>query len=289
MCAGPSLDHLICPKRPAPVHFPTRGSSPVLLSGGLGPGHPFGTDYGDPVGGGACRHGEAKPPDAPRPDSADVPIPAPGHAAALVQPLNPDPNVPGVHRSVVEHAPTHRLQARNRLIYLPSYPQGRSSHRLLSLACRWVQGQEAHESEVPHQSRRHVHHSRAGSDESRDGLVRCDPRSPPATGQATPQAPSPVLFPRSPVSAKAVPGSGPLSSRSSAASTFSLSRRLTSASGTTAALGRDSTIGACLCLANSEPDGRRGRARSSRSRPPWARMVARSITCWSSRTLPGQS
>jgi len=180
----------------------------VLLSGGLGPGHPFGTDYGDPVGGGACRHGEAKPPDAPRPDSADVPIPAPGHAAALVQPLNPDPNVPGVHRSVVEHAPTHRLQARNRLIYLPSYPQGRSSHRFLSLACRWVQGQEAHESEVPHQSRRHVHHSRAGSDESRDGLVRCDPRSPPATGQATPQAPSPVLFPRSPVPQRPCPGAG---------------------------------------------------------------------------------
>ena len=33
-------------------------------SGGLGPGYPIDTDYGDPVGGGACRHGEAKPPDA---------------------------------------------------------------------------------------------------------------------------------------------------------------------------------------------------------------------------------
>jgi hypothetical protein len=140
----------------------------VLLSGGLGPGHPIGTDYGDPVGGGACRHGEAKPPDAPRRDSADVPIPAPGHAAALVQPLNPDPNAPGVHRSVVEHAPTHCLQARNRLVRLPLYPQGCSSHRFLRLACRWVQDQQAHESEVPHQSRSHVHHSRAGSDESRE-------------------------------------------------------------------------------------------------------------------------
>jgi hypothetical protein len=30
--------------------------------------------------------------------------------AALVQPLNPDPNAPGVHRSVVEHTPTHRLR-----------------------------------------------------------------------------------------------------------------------------------------------------------------------------------
>jgi len=129
----------------------------MFLSGGLGPGHPIGTDYGDPVGGGACRHGEAKPPDAPKPDLADVPIPAPGHAAALVQPLNPDPNVPGVHRSLVEHTSTHRLQARNRLVRLPLYPQGCSSHRCLSLACRWVQGQQAHESEVPHQSRSHVH------------------------------------------------------------------------------------------------------------------------------------
>jgi hypothetical protein len=79
--------------------------------------------------------------------------------AALVQPLNPDPNAPGVHRSVVEHTPTHRLQARNRRVHLPLYPQGCSSHRILSLAC-----------EVPHQSRSHVYHSRAGSDESRGGL-----------------------------------------------------------------------------------------------------------------------
>jgi len=85
-------------------------SSPRQLTGallirGLGPGHSIGTDYGGPVGGGACRHADAKQPDAPRRDLADVLIPTPGHAAALVQPLNPDPNAPGVHRSVVEHTP----------------------------------------------------------------------------------------------------------------------------------------------------------------------------------------
>jgi hypothetical protein len=47
---------------------------------------------------------------------ADVSIPALGHAAALIQPLNPHPDPPGVHWSVVEHAPTHCLQARNRLV-----------------------------------------------------------------------------------------------------------------------------------------------------------------------------
>ena len=120
------LNHLIRPQRPAPIQFPTRGSSPGA-SGGLGPGHPFDTDYGDPVGGGACRRGEAKQPDALRRDLAEnVPIPARGHAAALVQPLNPDPNALGVHRSVVEHAPTHRLQAMSWWVHLPSYPQGRS-------------------------------------------------------------------------------------------------------------------------------------------------------------------
>jgi len=148
----------------------------LFLSGGLGPGHPFDTDYGDAVGGGACRHREAKPPDAPRPDLADVPIPAPGHAAALVQPLDPDPNAPGVHRSVVEHTPTHRLQARNRWVYLPLYPQGRSSRRFLSLACRWAQGQQAHESQWPHQSRGHtcIRHSITWSARCRrdGGIVR---------------------------------------------------------------------------------------------------------------------
>jgi hypothetical protein len=65
-----------CRGGPSPTRSPGPPAATLLfLSGGLGPGHPFDTDDGDPVGGGACRHGEAKPPDAPRPDLANVPIP----------------------------------------------------------------------------------------------------------------------------------------------------------------------------------------------------------------------
>src|SRR6202022_816633 len=104
-------------------------------SGGLGRYHPFGIDYGHSEGGGARGHGEAKPPETLRRDLPEnVPLPARDHTAALVQPLDPDPNAPGVHRSVVEHPSTHRLKPLSRRVQLPSDPQAASAHTFLSLA-----------------------------------------------------------------------------------------------------------------------------------------------------------